>query len=119
MLFRSGVDYAAILAKAEDEADVILWDGGNNDLPFYRPDLYLVVADPLRPGHELRFHPGEANLRAADVVVINKVDSATKEALATVRASIAAVNPTAAIVEARSSLSLVGGDVAGNAADRR
>jgi predicted GTPase len=109
----AGVDYAAILAKAEDEADVILWDGGNNDLPFYRPDLYLVVADPLRPGHELRFHPGEANLRAADVVVINKVDSATKEAIATVRASIAAVNPTAAIVEARSSLSLVGGDVAG------
>jgi predicted GTPase len=109
----AGVDYEDILRAAEAEADVVLWDGGNNDLPFYRPDLMIVVVDPLRPGHELRYHPGEANLRMADVVVINKVDSATPEALATVRASIAEVNPRAAIVEARSSLALEGGDIAG------
>ncbi|HEY6057463.1 MAG TPA: cyclic 2,3-diphosphoglycerate synthase [Candidatus Limnocylindrales bacterium] len=109
----AGVDYEAILRAAEHEADVVLWDGGNNDLPFYRPNLHIVVADPLRPGHELAYHPGEANLRAADVVVINKVDSATPEALAAVRSSIARVNPTAAIVEARSTLSLVGGEIAG------
>jgi predicted GTPase len=109
----AGVDYAAILAAAEAEADVVLWDGGNNDLPFYRPDLHIVVADPLRPGHELAYHPGEANLRMADVVVINKIDSATPEGLATIRASIAALNPAAAVVEARSSLRLEGGDIAG------
>ncbi|MCW5851328.1 MAG: GTPase, partial [Anaerolineae bacterium] len=109
----AGVDYGRILAQAEAEADIIVWDGGNNDLPFYQPDLHIVVVDPLRPGHELRYHPGEANLRMADVVVINKVDSATPEALATVRASIAEVNPRAAIVEARSSLALEGGDIAG------
>lgn len=109
----AGVDYEAILRAAEAEADVVLWDGGNNDLPFYRPDLAIVVADPLRPGHELRYHPGEANLRSADVIVINKVDSATPEALAQVRASIAEVNPGAQVVEARSSLALEGGEIAG------
>ena len=109
----AGVDYEAILRAAEAEADVVIWDGGNNDLPFYRPDLAIVVADPLRPGHELRYHPGEANLRAADVIVINKVDSATPEALAAVRAGIAAVNPGAEIVEARSSLALEGGEIRG------
>ena len=109
----AGVDYEDILRAAEAEADVVLWDGGNNDLPFYRPDLAIVVADPLRPGHELRYHPGEANLRSADVVVINKVDSATPEAVAQVRAAIVEVNPKAAIVEARSSLALEGGDVRG------
>jgi predicted GTPase len=109
----AGVDYEQILRAAEAECDVVIWDGGNNDLPFYRPDLMIVVADPLRPGHELRYHPGEANLRMADVVVINKIDSATPEALATVRAAIAAVNPLAAVVEARSSLALEGGDIAG------
>jgi predicted GTPase len=109
----AGVDYEDILRAAEAEADVVIWDGGNNDLPFYRPDLAIVVADPLRPGHELRYHPGEANLRSADVIVINKVDSATPEALAQVRASIAEVNPRAAIVEARSSLALEGGDIRG------
>jgi len=109
----AGVDYEDILRAAEDECDVVIWDGGNNDLPFYTPDLMIVVADPLRPGHELRYHPGEANLRMADVVVINKIDSATPEALAQVRAAIAAVNPKAQIVEARSSLALEGGDVAG------
>ena len=109
----AGVDYEAILRAAEQEADVVLWDGGNNDLSFYRPDLHIVVVDPLRPGHELRYHPGEANLRSADVVVINKIDSATPEALATVRASIAAVNPGAVVVEARSAVSIEGNDIAG------
>ncbi len=109
----AGVDYEEILRAAEAEADVVLWDGGNNDLPFYRPDVMITVADPLRPGHELRYHPGEANLRMADVIVINKVDSATPEALATVRASIAEVNPRAAVVEARSSLTLEGGVIRG------
>ncbi|MEW6223137.1 MAG: cyclic 2,3-diphosphoglycerate synthase [Chloroflexota bacterium] len=109
----AGVDYEQILRAAEAEADVVIWDGGNNDLPFYRPDLHIVVADPLRPGHELRYHPGEANLRQADVVVINKVDSATPEALATVRAAITEVNADAVIVEARSSLALEGGEIRG------
>ncbi len=113
MVMYAGVDYGPILEQAQAEADVVIWDGGNNDLSFYRPDLLIVVADPLRAGDEARYHPGEANLRMADVVVINKVDSATPEALATVRASIAEVNPRAAIVEARSSLALEGGDIAG------
>src|SRR5512141_1915783 len=109
----AGVDYEDILRAAEKECDVVIWDGGNNDLPFYTPDLAIVVVDPLRPGHELRYHPGEANLRMADIVVINKVDSATPEALAAVRADIAAANPEAQIVEARSSLALEGGDITG------
>ena len=109
----AGVDYEGILRAAEAECDVVIWDGGNNDLPFYRPDLAIVVADPLRPGHELRYHPGEANLRSADVIVINKVDSATPEAVAAVRADIEFANPRAAVVEARSSLVLEGGDIHG------
>jgi len=109
----AGVDYEGILRAAEAECDVVIWDGGNNDLPFYRPDLAIVVADPLRPGHELRYHPGEANLRSADVIVINKVDSATPEALATVRAGIEASNPRAQVIEARSSLVLEGGEIRG------
>jgi predicted GTPase len=109
----AGVDYEQILRAAEAEADVVIWDGGNNDLPFYRPDLHIVVVDPLRPGHELRYHPGEANLRMADVVVINKVDSATPEALDTVWAGIGAANPRASVVEARSTLALEGGEIAG------
>ena len=88
-----GVDYEAILREAEKEADVILWDGGNNDFPFYRPDLLIVVADPLRPGHEMHYHPGEANLRMADVVVINKVDSAEPGAVEQVRARHRAPQP--------------------------
>ncbi len=71
----AGVDYEAILRKAEEEADIIIWDGGNNDLPFFKSDYHIVVVDPHRPGHELRYHPGEANLRMADVVVINKIDN--------------------------------------------
>ena len=89
----AGVDYEAILREAEREADVILWDGGNNDLPFYRPDLHIVVADPLRAGDERRYHPGEANLRMADVVIVNKVDSADEASLEAVLGSIAALNP--------------------------
>ncbi|MCX7854432.1 MAG: cyclic 2,3-diphosphoglycerate synthase, partial [Anaerolineae bacterium] len=98
----AGVDYERILRQAEEEADVIVWDGGNNDLPFFRPDLHIVVADPHRPGHEVRYHPGEANLRAADVVVINKVDTADPANVALVRRSIQEVNPQAIVVEAAS-----------------
>jgi predicted GTPase len=98
----AGVDYERILRQAEQEADVILWDGGNNDLPFYRPDLHIVVTDPLRAGHELRYHPGEANLRMADIVVINKIESADPEKVATVRENIYSLNPRAMVVEAAS-----------------
>jgi len=98
----AGVDYELILRQAEQEADVVVWDGGNNDLPFYRPDLHIVVADPHRPGHERCYHPGEANLRAADVVVINKVDTASYEGVTQVRESIYAVNAHAIVVEAAS-----------------
>ena len=98
----AGVDYELILRQAEQEADVVVWDGGNNDLPFYRPDLHIVVADPHRPGHERCYHPGEANLRTADVVVINKVDTASYEGVTQVRESIYAVNAHAVVVEAAS-----------------
>ncbi|HZL81459.1 MAG TPA: cyclic 2,3-diphosphoglycerate synthase [Demequina sp.] len=98
----SGVDYEQILRAAEQEADVILWDGGNNDLPFYASDLHIVVVDPLRPGDETRYHPGEANLRMADVVVVNKCDSATAENIAAVEASSRALNPDATIIRADS-----------------
>jgi len=102
MAMYAGVDYEAILRQAEEEADVVIWDGGNNDLPFFRPNLHIVVADPLRPGHELRYHPGEANLRMADVVVINKVDSAEAHNVEQVVENIEAVNPMARIVFAKS-----------------
>jgi predicted GTPase len=98
----AGVDYADILEHAEADADVILWDGGNNDLPFYRPTLHVVVADPLRAGDELSYHPGEANLRMADVVVINKVDTAGLEPVARVRESVRTANPSALVIEAAS-----------------
>ncbi len=98
----AGVDYGQILREAEKEADVILWDGGNNDLPFYRPDLHIVVADPHRQGHEVRYHPGETNLRMADVVVINKVDTADLANISAVRESIYQVNPRATVLEAAS-----------------
>ena len=98
----SGVDYGAILAEAEKEADVLVWDGGNNDLPFYAADLEIVVADPHRPGHEMAYHPGEANLRRAHVVVINKEDTASAADIAAVRQSVRAVNPGALIVDAAS-----------------
>jgi predicted GTPase len=98
----AGVDYAAILDRAEQEADVILWDGGNNDTPFVKPNVHIVVVDPHRPGHELRYHPGETNLRMADVCVVNKVDSATQEGVDAVLDSIRAHNPKARIVLAAS-----------------
>ena len=98
----AGVDYEKILREAEQEAEVILWDGGNNDLPFYKPDLHIVVVDPHRAGHELAYHPGEANLRLADVVVINKIDTANLEGVATVRENVRATNPDAVIIEAAS-----------------
>jgi predicted GTPase len=98
----AGVDYEKILRQAELEADVILWDGGNNDFSFYKPDLLIVVADPHRPGHELAYHPGETNLRMADVVVINKVDTAKPEDIGRVRVNIYEANPDAQIIEAAS-----------------
>lgn len=104
----AGVDYGQILESAQAEAEVVLWDGGNNDLPFYRPDVHIVVADPLRPGHEISYHPGEANARRAGVVVINKVDSARPEDVATVRQNIEAINPDAVIIEAASPLTVEG-----------
>jgi len=109
----AGTDYEAILRAAETEADVIVWDGGNNDFPFYRPDLFVVVADPLRPGDEARFHPGETNVRMADVVIINKLDSADPDAVDAVRTSIHALNPRAEVLAARSELTLVGPPIAG------
>lgn len=102
----AGVDYEAILRKAEEEADVIIWDGGNNDLPFYKPDFHIVVVDPHRPGHELRYHPGEANLRMADAVVINKIDTADSAGINTVLSNIRAVNPSAIVVRGASPLSV-------------
>lgn len=102
VIIYAGVDYEAILREAEKEADVVVWDGGNNDLPFYQSDLHIVVADPHRPGHEVSYHPGEANLRMADVVVINKIDTADLEPIARVRQSIRQVNPNATVVEAAS-----------------
>ncbi|MHB2153683.1 cyclic 2,3-diphosphoglycerate synthase [Calditrichota bacterium GD2] len=98
----AGVDYEAILREAEKEADVILWDGGNNDLPFYKTDLHITVVDPHRPGDELFYYPGEANLRAADVVVINKIDTADPEGIQAVRESIQMVNPDAVVIDAAS-----------------
>jgi predicted GTPase len=98
----AGIDYAAILDAAEQEADVILWDGGNNDTPFIKPNVHVVVVDPHRAGHELRYHPGETNLRMADVCVVNKVDTATPEAEEAVLDSIREVNPGAKVVRAAS-----------------
>jgi predicted GTPase len=98
----AGVDFGVILREAEKEADVILWDGGNNDLPFYKPDFHIVVVDPHRPGHELTYYPGEANARMADVIVINKIDTADFENISTVRRNIRSINPNAVVVEAAS-----------------
>ena len=104
VLVYAGVDYERILRQAEEEVDIILWDGGNNDLPFYTPDLHIVVADPHRPGHELTYHPGEANARAADVFVINKVDTASAEDVMAVRQNLHKLNPSAMVIEAASPL---------------
>jgi len=109
MVMYAGVDYGDILEAAQQEADVIVWDGGNNDLPFFRPDLHLVVVDPLRAGDELSYHPGEANLRMAQVVVVNKVDSAGLEATEKVIDDVYATNPAATIVRAASPAQLQAG----------
>jgi predicted GTPase len=102
----AGVDYGRILERAEAEADVLVWDGGNNDTPFYRPALHVTVFDPHRAGHELRYHPGETNLRMCDVAVINKVDTATPQQVETVRTNIATCNPGARVVLAGSPLTV-------------
>ncbi len=100
----AGVDYEAILRQAEQEVDIVLWDGGNNDFSFYKPDLNIVVADPHRAGHEQSYHPGEANCRMADVFVINKVDTADPDKVIEVRNSLFAMNPTAVVIEGASPL---------------
>ncbi len=105
----AGVDYQAILARAEKEADVIVWDGGNNDMPFYKPDLHIVIADALRPGHELTFHPGEANLRRADVVIINKVAQGAPGSVDQIRRNIQEANPRALVLTSTSPARVVGG----------
>jgi predicted GTPase len=110
----AGVDYEAILREAEKEADVILWDGGNNDVPFYTPDLEIVVVDPHRAGHELLYYPGETNFRRADVLIINKLDTAAKENVEKVIENIKAVNPTATVIRAGSPISVQnGGEITG------
>ena len=108
LVMYAGVDYEAILRQAEAEADVVLWDGGNNDFAFFRPDVTVTVLDPLRPGHELAFHPGEVNLRMADIAVVNKVDSAAPAAVAEVVANIHRVNPAAVVVRTASPVTLAG-----------
>ena len=100
----AGVDYEAILREAEKEVDIVLWDGGNNDIPFYQSDLEIVVADPHRPGHELSYYPGEQNARTADVVVLNKVDTASPDDVITVRENIHQLNPNAIVIEGASPL---------------
>lgn len=102
----AGVDYGEILQAAQAEADIIIWDGGNNDMPFYQPDLMIVVADPHRAGHETTYHPGETNLRMADVVIINKVDTADLEPISRVRDAVRQVNPDATIIEAASPITV-------------
>ncbi len=102
----AGIDYGAILEQAEKEADILLWDGGNNDTPFYQSDLHIVVADPHRAGHELSYYPGETNLRMADVVIINKIDTAEYDDIEYVRESIREVNPRAIIIDAASPLTV-------------
>lgn len=104
MIVYAGVDYELILREAEKEVDIVLWDGGNNDFPFYTPDLMIVVADPHRPGHELRYYPGETNVRLADVFVINKVDTANPEDVITVRNNLHSLNPDAVVIEGASPL---------------
>ena len=106
MVMYAGVDYEQILRRAEAEAEVFVWDGGNNDFPFFASDLLITVTDPLRAGHEVRFHPGEVNLRMADVVVINKVDSADLGSVARVAANVAQVNPAATVIRAASPVTL-------------
>ncbi|MFW9862721.1 MAG: cyclic 2,3-diphosphoglycerate synthase [Candidatus Thorarchaeota archaeon] len=106
VILYAGIDYGKILRQAEEEADVITWDGGNNDFAFYRPDLYIVITDPHRPGHEVSYYPGETNLRMADVVIINKVDTADYDFVEEVRDNIMRVNPNAIVIEAASPVTI-------------
>jgi len=107
----SGVDYEAIVREAEKEADVILWDGGNNDLPFYKPDLNIVIVDPHRPGHEELFYPGETNVLMADVILINKIDTADNEDIEYVRQNVREINPNAVIIDSASPISVEDSDL--------
>lgn len=102
----AGVDYEKILRQAEKEADVVVWDGGNNDFPFYRSDLHIVIADPHRPGHELLYHPGETNVRMADVIIISKVQTADRANIDSVKANVKALNPLTTVIEANSPITL-------------
>jgi len=106
----AGVDYEAILRQAEAEADVVIWDGGNNDLPFYKPDVFITIVDPHRPDHALRYHPGETNVRMADAILINKVDTASLEGVETARRIAYELNPDALVIEAASPLFVEDGD---------
>lgn len=106
MIVYAGIDYEVILRRAEAEADVIIWDGGNNDIPFYSPDIHIVVVDPHRAGHETGFHPGETNLRMADIAIINKIDSADPAKVEEVKAAIAANNPQATVILANSPITV-------------
>lgn len=102
----AGIDYAQILKRAEEEADVVLWDGGNNDIPFFKANLHIVIADPHRAGHEVAYHPGETNARMADLVIINKVDTADKNEIAKVESNIKRINPKATVLQAESTISV-------------
>ena len=102
----AGIDYEKIVREAEKEADIIIWDGGNNDMPFLKPDLHIVVADPHRPGHELKYHPGETNLLMADVVLINKIDTADPRNIEVIRRNVRRLNPKAIIIEASSPITV-------------
>ena len=102
----AGVDYARILKEAQKEADLVVWDGGNNDMPFFKPDLHIVVADPHRAGHELAYYPGEANLRLADVVIVNKVDTADPAKVVQLKENVKSVNPTATVLDAASPITV-------------
>lgn len=104
MVVYAGVDYERILRQAEGEADIIIWDGGNNDTPFYRSDLHVVVVDPHRPGHEVSYHPGETNLRMADAVLINKIQTADRKGILEVKGNVKRVNPSAQVIEAASTI---------------
>jgi predicted GTPase len=107
----AGVDYEKILNEAEKEADIIIWDGGNNDFSFYKPDLLITIADPHRPGHEISYYPGAVNTILADIVIINKVNTAKKEGIATVKANVKDLNPNAKIIEGISSVIADEGDL--------
>lgn len=111
ILVYAGVDYGAILEEAEKESDIVLWDGGNNDIPFYKADLEIVVADPHRPGHELAYYPGETNFRRADVLIINKMDTAVKEKVDQVMENIRLFNPEATVIKAKSTITVPEGDL--------